>query len=117
MRSVQFECLRPDEILEEQKNKSIVYLPIGPLEWHGPAMPFGTDPLAATEVARRAAAITGGVVTVSYTHLTARFVLFSAPGGKRPRVFSSSGGLRHCRIQFCLCISNKGFPCRTLLLR
>ena len=25
-------------------------------------MPFGTDPLAATEVARRAAAITGGVV-------------------------------------------------------
>ena len=62
MRSVQFECLRPDEILEEQKNKSIVYLPIGPLEWHGPAMPFGTDPLAATEVARRAAAITGGVV-------------------------------------------------------
>lgn len=51
-----------DEILEEQKNKSIVYLPIGPLEWHGLPCHSGTDPLAATEVARRAAAITGGVV-------------------------------------------------------
>jgi creatinine amidohydrolase len=62
MRTVQFEYLRPHELLEEQKRVSIVYLPVGPLEWHGPAMPYGTDPLAAAEVARRAARITGGVV-------------------------------------------------------
>lgn len=62
MRTVQYEFLRPSEILEEQKRCSIVYLPLGPLEWHGPAMPFGTDPLAAQETARRAAQITGGVV-------------------------------------------------------
>lgn len=62
MRTVQFEYLRPGEILEEQKRCSIVYLPVGPLEWHGPAMPYGTDPLAAAQVARRAAVITGGVV-------------------------------------------------------
>lgn len=62
MRTVRFEYLRPGEILEEQKRCSIVYLPVGPLEWHGPAMPYGTDPLAAAEVARRAAIISGGVV-------------------------------------------------------
>lgn len=62
MRTVQFEYLRPEEILEEKSRCSIVYLPVGPLEWHGPAMPYGTDPLAAAEVARRAAKKTGGVV-------------------------------------------------------
>ena len=52
MRTVQFEYLRPEEILKEQERCSIAYLPVGPLEWHGPAMPFGTDPLAAWEVAK-----------------------------------------------------------------
>jgi len=62
MRTVQMEFLRPDEIVAERERKSIVYLPVGPLEWHGPAMPFGTDPLMAQEVARAAALRTGGVV-------------------------------------------------------
>ena len=62
MRTVQMEYLRPGEILAEKARKSIVYLPIGPLEWHGPAMPYGTDPLTAQEIARAAARITGGVV-------------------------------------------------------
>lgn len=62
MRTVQMEYLRPGEILAEKARRSIVYLPIGPLEWHGPAMPFGTDPLMAQEIARAAARITGGVV-------------------------------------------------------
>lgn len=62
MRTVQMEYLRPGEILAEKERCSIVYLPVGPLEWHGPAMPFGTDPLMAQEVARAAAKVTGGVV-------------------------------------------------------
>lgn len=62
MRSVHIEHLRPGEILEAQRRRSLVYLPLGPLEWHGPAMPFGTDPMAAAETARRAALRTGGVV-------------------------------------------------------
>ena len=62
MRTVQLECLRPGEIMAEKERCSIVYLPIGPLEWHGPAMPYGTDPLMAQEIARAAARITGGVV-------------------------------------------------------
>ena len=62
MRTVQLERLRPGEILAERTRCPIVYLPLGPLEWHGPAMPFGTDPLMAQELARRAAPRTGGVV-------------------------------------------------------
>ncbi len=62
MRTVQMEFLRPGEILAEKQRCSIVYLPVGPLEWHGPAMPFGTDPLAAQALARRAAERLGGVV-------------------------------------------------------
>lgn len=56
------EFLRPGEIQAEKERCSIVYLPIGPLEWHGPAMPYGTDPLLAQEVARAAARRLGGVV-------------------------------------------------------
>lgn len=62
MRTVQFELLRPNEILEEKEKCSIVYLPIGSLEWHGPAMPYGTDAIAATEIAKRVARNIGGIV-------------------------------------------------------
>ena len=39
-RTVQLERMRPGEILAERARCPIVYLPLGPLEWHGP----GTDP-------------------------------------------------------------------------
>ena len=51
MRTVQMEYLRPHEILQEKERCSIVYLPVAPLEWHGPAMPYGTDPLVAQTLA------------------------------------------------------------------
>ena len=62
MRTVQLEYLRPGQIQEELSRCPIVYLPVAPLEWHGPAMPFGTDPLMAQELARAAALRVGGVV-------------------------------------------------------
>lgn len=62
MRTVQMEHLRPEEILDEQKKISLVYLPVGPVEWHSYHMPLGTDALNAQEQARAMAAITGGVV-------------------------------------------------------
>ena len=62
MRTVQMEYLRPGEIVAERNRCSIVYLPVAPLEWHGPAMPYGTDPLIGQELARAAARLTGGVV-------------------------------------------------------
>jgi len=61
MRTRKFELLRPDEILNEKKRVPVVYLPIGPLEWHGPHLPVGTDPLNAYSVALALAERTGGV--------------------------------------------------------
>jgi len=46
--------MRPDQIREAQEKFSVAFLPLGPLEWHGPAMPFGTDPLTAAAIAEGA---------------------------------------------------------------
>lgn len=54
--------MRPGELLAEKERFSVAYLPVGPLEWHGPHMPFGTDPLDAQAVARGVAEKIGGVV-------------------------------------------------------
>ena len=62
MREIQLELMRPDQIVAEKERCSIAYLAAGPLEWHGPAAPFGTDPLAAYEAAKRCAREVGGVV-------------------------------------------------------
>lgn len=62
LRTVRFESLRPAEILAERRRCPVVYLPLGPLEWHGLHLPFGTDALNAETVAREAALRTGGVV-------------------------------------------------------
>src|SRR5437762_3298936 len=62
MRTVRFELLRPGEIVAERERFSVVFQPIGPLEWHGPHLPFGVDPLHAQEVATRTAQEVGGVV-------------------------------------------------------
>jgi creatinine amidohydrolase len=66
MRTVQFELLRPHEILAERARRPLVYVPVGPLEWHSVHLPFGTDALIAGEVARRAAGRTGGVVLPTF---------------------------------------------------
>jgi creatinine amidohydrolase len=62
LRTVCMEWLRPAEIAAERQRCPLVYLPIGPLEWHGLHMPYGTDALNAGAVAREAALRTGGVV-------------------------------------------------------
>jgi len=62
MRTVQFERLRPHEILEAKKQHPVAYLPIGPLEWHGPHLSVGMDPLNAHGIATRIAENVGGVV-------------------------------------------------------
>ena len=60
-RDRRFEWLRPTELAEEMKQRPLAYLPVGPLEYHGPHLPLGTDTLEAQEVALRAADKTGGV--------------------------------------------------------
>jgi creatinine amidohydrolase len=62
MAEVRLQWLRPSEVLAAQAAKSIAYLPVGPLEWHGPHLPIGTDPLQAETVALALAEEIGGVV-------------------------------------------------------
>ena len=61
-RAYRYEEMRPDQLLAEIERTGVAYLPIGPLEWLGPAMPFGTDPLTAKAVAEGAVKRTGGVL-------------------------------------------------------
>ena len=62
MRTVQFELLRPAEIIAERERFPLDLQPLGPLEWHRPHLPYGTDPLHAETVSRRTAQAIGGVV-------------------------------------------------------
>lgn len=62
MKTHQIAYLRPEQIIEEMRRRPLVYLPIGPLEWHGPHLPLGVDPLNAENAATLAAEHTGGLV-------------------------------------------------------
>jgi creatinine amidohydrolase len=57
-----YEDMRPLEFIAARREAAVVYLPIGPLEWHGPHLPYGNDALKALALCERAAAQTGGVV-------------------------------------------------------
>lgn len=58
--------LRPDQVIAEMENRSITYLPLGPLEWHGPHLPMGVDAFNAEKVAHLAAEETGGLVLPTF---------------------------------------------------
>jgi creatinine amidohydrolase len=62
MRTRKLELLRPEEILEEMRRRPVVFLPLAPLEWHGPHLPCGVDPLIASALAARLADRLGGLV-------------------------------------------------------
>src|SRR5215203_3069938 len=59
---VLYELMRPEQVVEAREQASVAYVPIGPLEWHGPHLPFGLDGLHAHAVSVRAAQEAGGVV-------------------------------------------------------
>jgi len=50
-REIRFELLRPGQIIEEQKRCSLVFIPVGGLEYHGPHLPLGVDAINAALVA------------------------------------------------------------------
>jgi creatinine amidohydrolase len=53
-REIRFELLRPAELLAERACCPLVFLPVGPLEYHGPHLPVGVDPIVATHLAQEA---------------------------------------------------------------
>ncbi len=54
--------LRPADLTAIRDKVSVVYLPWGALEWHGPHLPLGLDGIVAEAVASRAVRRTGGVL-------------------------------------------------------
>ena len=54
--------MRPHEIVKEKDNLSLIFIPIAPIEWHGPHLPLGTDPLNAHNLCLELAEEIGGVV-------------------------------------------------------
>ena len=46
-----YEWLLPRQLRERQQECSLVIQPVGPLEYHGPHLPVGTDPINAAKVA------------------------------------------------------------------
>lgn len=57
-----YEEMLPDEIRAEMERAPIIYLPVGPLENHGPHNALGMDALRPWEACQRAAAVSGGIV-------------------------------------------------------
>ena len=53
-REVRFEMLRPAQLREELARCPLVFLPVAPLEYHGPHLPVGMDPLNAGLCAQEA---------------------------------------------------------------
>ena len=57
-----WEKMMPKDLKKALATVPVAYLVISPLEWHGEAMSFGTDPAIGTEVAEQAWRKTGGVL-------------------------------------------------------
>ena len=57
----QYDTLRPN-VLRQIGKYSTVFLPLGPLEWHGPHLPFGTDGIIAQYVAAHLAEKENGIL-------------------------------------------------------
>ncbi len=62
MKKLRFETLTPAELNEAVTGRSLVYQPVGSMEWHGPHMGMGMDTANAYSSSLAAAEQTGGVV-------------------------------------------------------
>ena len=81
---VRIAYLRPNEVIEKKNEKSIIYLPIGLIEWHGPHLPLGTDAITAELCALGVAKKIGGVVLPT---------LFIGTERERPKEWVKNFGL------------------------
>ncbi len=45
---IRFEFLRPNQLLKRKEKCPLIFVPIGPLEYHGPHLPLGVDAINAT---------------------------------------------------------------------
>jgi creatinine amidohydrolase len=68
-REVRFEMLRPAQLAGELARCPLVFLPVAPLEYHGPHLPVGMDPLNAGLCAREACRRLGKGVVLPVTYM------------------------------------------------
>jgi creatinine amidohydrolase len=61
-RAARLELLRPHEIRDRLAQRSLVYVPLGTIEWHCEHLPVGLDALTAHGICLKAAARAGGLV-------------------------------------------------------
>lgn len=61
-RQVRLELMRPAQVEAAARAFPVVYVPFGPIEWHGPHLPLGIDALKAHGILVRCAEGFGGVV-------------------------------------------------------
>ncbi len=62
MNDMQIAYLRPGQVRERLDACPVIYVPLGPIEWHGPHLPLGTDAIHAERTALAACEKTGGLV-------------------------------------------------------
>ncbi len=60
--TTQLEHLTPDDIEQALAERSLVFIPLGTIEWHGHHLPVGFDAISAHTICRRVAEQTGGLV-------------------------------------------------------
>jgi len=75
MSEVRFDRMVPSEIVARREERSLAYLPVGSLEWHGSHMPFGTDYMTVAYLAEQAAQRFGGVAFPPMYYGDVRYIL------------------------------------------
>ena len=68
-REVRYEFLRPAQLRAELERAPLVFLPVAPLEYHGPHLPLGMDSINATECALGASRKLGKGVVMPTLHV------------------------------------------------
>ena len=64
--TVSYERMTPPEIVAARERRPLAFVPLGPIEWHGPHLPLGTDAIHAGHIARQLARDLGGVVLPTF---------------------------------------------------
>lgn len=91
-KEVQYDRMRPRQIIEAREACPVAYLPLGTLEWHGPHNPVGLDSIKAHALAIRCAQAGGGLVFPPVWYGESREEgLMEANSGERQQIADSMG--------------------------
>ncbi len=118
---VRWEELTSPEIAALDRARAVVFLPIGPLEEHGPHLPVGTDLFEAVEVVRRTAAavhearpelvlITLPLIPVAIDAITASGSILTRPSAVHDLVYDMGASLARQGFRYIVVVNHHGSP-------